>query len=223
MDDHIYWTRGKHQIEAGVWLQRLQSNDFLAQDQFGQASFSTLKTFEAGTVSKYTIIPAPPGTGLAIAGSELDLSTILGRLRQRLEIRAGFRFESTNGWNEAQSRASNYGFTDGVLNSTPTVGSSALTDNRAKFLPEPRVGFAWDVFGNGKTALKGSFGVHRALLDTLDYRLDQTAPFNTTLSYSNTTVAKLASLSTASATGGLVSPEQCLSRILRRRRYWHGR
>jgi len=114
--------------------------------------------------------------------------------------------ESSTGWNEAQNRASNYGFTDGVINTTPTVGGSALTDNRAKFLPEPRVGFAYDPFGKGKTVLKGSFGVHRALLDTLDYRLDQTAPFNTTLSYSNTTVSKLTSLSTASATGGLVSP-----------------
>ena len=73
-------------------------------------------------------------------------------------------------------------------------------------MPEPRVAFAWDVFGNGKTAVKGSFGLHRALLDTLDYRLDQTAPFNTTLSYSNTTVSKLPELSTSAATGGLVSP-----------------
>ena len=58
-------------------------------------------------------------------------------------------------------------------------------------MPEPRVRFAFDPFGNGKTVIKGSFGLHRALLDTLDYRLDQTAPFNTTLSYSNTTVSKL--------------------------------
>lgn len=205
VDDHIYWTRRTHQIEAGIWLQRLQSNDFLAQDQFGQASFSTLKTFEAGTVSKYTIIPAPTELGWrSLFGAGFIEDT--WRATPRLEIRAGFRFESTNGWNEAQGRASNYGFADGVLNSTPTAGSSALTENRAKFMPEPRVGFAWDVFGTGKTALKGSFGVHRALLDTLDYRLDQTAPYNTTLSYSNTAVAKLASLSTASATGGLVSP-----------------
>jgi len=204
-DDHVYWTRRTHQIEAGVWLQRLQSNDFLAQDQFGQASFSTLKTFEAGTVSKYTIIPAPTELGwrsLFGAGFVEDA----WKATPRLEVRAGFRFESTNGWNEAQGRASNYGLTEGILNTTPTVGSSALTDNRAKFLPEPRIGFAWDIFGTGKTALKGSFGIHRALLDTLDYRLDQTAPYNTTLSYSNTTVAKLTSLSTASATGGLVSP-----------------
>ena len=205
VDDHIYWTHRNHQIEAGVWLQRLQSNDFLAQDQYGQASFSTLSTFEAGTVSKYTIVPSPTELGwrsLFSAGFIEDA----WKATPRLEIRAGFRFESTTGWNEAQNRASNYGFTDGVINSTPTIGGSALSDNRAKFLPEPRIGFAYDPFGKGKTVLKGSFGVHRALLDTLDYRLDQTAPFNTTLSYSNTTVSKLAGLSEASATGGLVSP-----------------
>jgi hypothetical protein len=204
-DDHIYWTHGKHQVEAGVWFQRLQSNDFLAQDQYGQASFSTLATFEAGSVSKYTIVPGPTELGwrsLLSAGFVEDA----WKLTPRLELRGGLRVEATTGWNEAQGRASNYGFTNGVINTTPTVGSSALTDNRAKFLPEPRVGIAWDLFGNGKTAIKGSFGLHRALLDTLDYRLDQTAPYNTTLSYSKTTVAKLAAVSLATATGGLVSP-----------------
>jgi len=205
VDDHIYWTHRTHQIEAGVWLQRVQSNDFLAQDQYGQASFSTLSTFEAGTVSKYTIVPSPTELGWRLlfgAGYIEDA----WKATPRLEVRAGFRFESSNGWNEAQNRASNYGFTDGVINTTPTVGGSALSDNRAKFLPEPRVGFAYDPFGKGKTVIKGSFGLHRALLDTLDYRLDQTAPYNTTLSYSNTTVSKLQALSLASATGGLVSP-----------------
>jgi hypothetical protein len=205
VDDHIYWTRGRHQVEAGIWLQRLQSNDFLAQDQYGQASFSTLATFEAGTVSKYTIVPAPTELGwrsLLSAGFIEDA----WKATPRLEVRAGVRVESTTGWNEAQDRASNYDFTNGVMNTNPTVGSSALSDNRAKSLPEPRIGLAWDVFGNGKTAIKGSFGLHRALLDALDYRLDQTAPYNTTLSYSKTTLSKLPGLSTASATGGLVSP-----------------
>jgi hypothetical protein len=205
VDDHIYWTHRTHQIEAGIWLQRLQSNDYLAQNQYGQASFSTLSAFEAGTVSKYTIVPSP---------TELGWRSLFGagfiedawKVTPRLELRAGLRVESSNGWNEARNRASNYGFTDGVMNTTPTVGGSALSDNRAKFLPEPRVGFAYDPFGKSKTVIKGSFGVHRALLDTLDYRLDQTAPFNTTLSYSNTTVSKLPALSLDSAPGGLVSP-----------------
>jgi hypothetical protein len=205
VDDHVFWTHGRHQLEAGVWLQRLQSNDFLAQDQYGQASFSTLATFEQGAVSKYTVVAAPTELGwrsLFSAGFVEDA----WKVTPRLEVRAGVRVESSDGWNEAQGRASNYDFTDGTINTTPTVGGSALADNRAKFLPEPRIGAAWDVYGNGKTALKGSFGVHRALLDTLDYRLDQTAPFNTTLSFSNTTVSKLDQLSTSSAPGGLVSP-----------------
>jgi hypothetical protein len=205
VDDHVYWTRGKHQIEAGVRLQRLQSNDFLAQNQFGQASFSTLATFEQGTVSKYTIVPGPTELGwrsLFSAGFIEDA----WKIAPRLELRTGFRAESSTGWNEAQGRASNYDFTNGVINTNPTIGSSALSANNATFLPEPRAGLAYDVFGNGKTALRASFGVHRALLDTLDYRLDQTAPYNTTLSYSNTTVAKLGQLSTSSASGGLISP-----------------
>ena len=205
VDDHVYWTKGKHTVEAGVWLQRLQSNDGLAQDQDGQASFSTLTTFLAGQVSKYTIVPT---------ATELGWRALFGawfiedawKVTPRLEVRTGFRAESSNGWNEARGRAANYGFTDGVMNTTPTVGDAALAENKATFMPEPRVGLAWDVFGNGKTAVKASFGVHRALLDALDYRLDQTAPYNTTLSYSNVTVDQLGALSLASATGGLVSP-----------------
>ena len=44
VDDHVYRSHGRNQVEAGAWLQRVQSNDLLAQDQFGQASFSTLTT-----------------------------------------------------------------------------------------------------------------------------------------------------------------------------------
>ncbi len=205
-DDHIFWTHGKHQIEAGVWLQRLQSNDNLAQNQYGQASFSTLASFLKGDVATFTVVPAPTELGwrsLFVAGYIEDA----WKVTQRLEVRAGFRSESSTGWNEVQNRASNYGFTDGVINTNPTIGGSALSDNRAKFLPEPRVGVAYDVFGNGRTALRASFGVHKALLDTLDYRLDQTAPFNTTLSFSNTTVEKLAGLADGSTPGsGLISP-----------------
>src|SRR5580698_210038 len=182
VDDHVFWTRGRHQLEVGVWLQRLQSNDSLAQNQYGQASFSTLSAFLKGTVATFTVVPSP---------TELGWRSLFGagfiedawKVTPRLELRGGFRFESTNGWNEAHNRASNYGFTDGVINTNPTIGGSALAQNKATFIPEPRIGVAYDVFGNGRTALRASFGVHRALLDTLDYRLDQTAPFNSTLSF----------------------------------------
>ncbi len=206
VDEHVFWTHGRHQVEFGVWLQRLQSNDNLAQNQYGQASFSTLSSFLKGSVATFTIVPAPTELGwrsLFAAGFIEDA----WKVTPRLELRAGFRSESTDGWNEVHGRASNYGFTNGVIHTNPTIGSSALSNNRATFMPEPRIGVAYDLFGNGKTAIRANFGVHRALLDTLDYRLDQTAPFNTTLSFSNTTVDKLASLASGSSTGtGLISP-----------------
>ncbi len=62
-DDHFYWSHGRNQIEAGAWLQRIQSNDMLAQDQYGQASFSTLQTFLQGTVKTFTVVPSPTELG----------------------------------------------------------------------------------------------------------------------------------------------------------------
>ena len=213
VDEHVFWTRGQHQVEFGVWLQRLQSNDNLAQNQYGQASFSTLSSFLQGSVATFTVVPAPTALdwrSLFAAGFIEDA----WKVTPRLELRAGLRTESTTGWNEAHSRASNYGFTNGVINTSPTIGGSALAQNRATFMPEPRVGAAYDLFGNGKTAVRANFGVHRALLDTLDYRLDQTAPFNSTLSFTNTTVDKLAPLASGTAAGaGQISPSNVQTNI----------
>ena len=205
-DDHIYWSRGKHQIEAGAWIERVQSNDLLAQSQYGQASFSTLQSFLQGTVKTFTVVPSPTELGWrSLEGAAFVEDT--WKVTKRLEFRGGFRFESTNGWNEANGRAANYAIADGVLQTQPVVGSSALANNRAKFLPEPRVGFAWDVWGNGKTAIRGGFGIYRGLLDTLDYRLDQTAPFNSALTIKNVAVSNLnIDPSAPPPSGALVSP-----------------
>ena len=205
-DDHIFYTIGRHQLEAGGWLQRLQSNDNLAQNQYGQASFTTLQSFLTGTVATFSVVPAPTELGWrSWMGAAYIEDT--WKATPRFEIRAGLRFESTNGFNEVQGRASSYGFANGVIHSTPTIGTSGLTTNQAKFLPEPRVGVAWNVFGNGRTALRGTVGLHHSLLDNLDYRFDQAAPFNTTLAIKNVAVSSLnITPATVAGPGVLISP-----------------
>ena len=129
------------------------------------------------------------------------------KLTPGLELRIGFRAESTNGWNESHGRAANYLFDNGVIQTNPTISNSAFTVNRAKFLPEPRVGFAWDPFGKSKTVVRAGFGIYRALLDGIDYRLTQTAPFNAVQSIKNVPLASIHIVPGAPlAAGSLISP-----------------
>jgi hypothetical protein len=177
--DQVSYTRGRHTFTFGGWVQRIQSNDSLAQDQYGQISFTNLQSFLKGSVSTYTY--TPNYTPLAwrtteVAGFAED--TI--KLKSNLELRVGFRAEGTNGWNEAQGRASNYAFdSTGVIITQPVIGNSALAVNNAKLLPAPRVAVAWSPFGSQKTVIRAGFGTYYGLLDNLSYRLDQNGPYNT--------------------------------------------
>jgi hypothetical protein len=188
-EDRVSIAHGRHQIEAGVWLQRIQANDNFAQAQFGQASFGSLTTLLQGTVGTFTAVPSPTPMGWrSLEGAFFVQDTI--KLRPNLELRLGFRDEFTNGWNEATGRASNYLFdANGVIETNPRIGNSVFTQDNAKFLPAPRVGLAWDPFGHQKTVIRAGFGIYYSLLDDLSFRLDQTAPFNTTLSLKNVPIS----------------------------------
>jgi Carboxypeptidase regulatory-like domain len=205
-DDHVAFTHGIHQFEAGVWVQRIQANDNLAQDQYGQASFGSLASFLAGKISTFSVVPNPTPVGWrSVEGAGFVQDNL--KLRPNLELRVGFRFESTDGWNEAHGRASNYLFENGIIQTDPHIGDSVFTVNRAKFLPEPRVALAWDPFGKSKTVIRTGFGIYRSLLDNLDYRLDQTAPFNAVQSLKNISVTGLQIVPGATTpAGALISP-----------------
>ncbi len=209
-DDHAYYTIGKHTIQGGVWLQRLQSNDNLAQDQYGQASFASLTTFLAGTIKTFTYAPITTELGWRALFADAFLEDTW-RITPRLEARIGFRSETSTGWSESQNRASIYTFTNSVISTNPSSGrANAIADNKALFLPEPRLGLSWNVFGNGTTSITAGAGLHHSLLDALDYRLDQAAPYNTVYSYSGTTVANPVSgtplISPSTVDSGIATP-----------------
>jgi hypothetical protein len=206
LDDHLFYSHGPHEFEAGVWVQRIQANDNLAQDQYGQASFGSLTTFLKGTVGTFTVVPSPTPVGWRSLEAAWFVQDQV-KLRSNLNLRIGLRAESTNGWNESHDRASNFVFVDGVIQTQPVVGKSVFTDNRATFLPEPRLGLAWDPFGRSQTVIRAGFGIYRSLLDDIDYRLDQTAPFNATQSLKNIALSTIQIVPGESLpAGSLISP-----------------
>jgi carboxypeptidase family protein len=189
--DHVSYVRGRHEFSAGVWFQRLRSNEMLALSQYGQATFTSLQTLLQGTASTLLYDPAP---------TEMNWRSWLGawyvedsiRLSSQLTLSLGFRDEFTTGWNEAHGRASNYTYPGGVISSQPAIGDSIFTVNRGKFLPQPRAGLAWSPAGNSqKTVIRAGFGMFHDLQDALGYRTDQNAPFNPTWSVPNVAVAQL--------------------------------
>src|SRR6267154_5946111 len=189
--DRVTATHGIHTVEFGVWVQRLQANDRLAQNQYGQASFSTLQGFLDGTVSTFTVAPvATPLGWRSLEGAVFAQDAL--KLTPNFELRIGFRSEFTNGWNESHGRASNYVFdANGVIATNPVVGNSALTVNNAKFLPAPRLAIAWSPFSSKTTVIRAGFGLYYALNDNLSYRLDQNGPFNTVLALKNVALSSI--------------------------------
>ena len=141
LDDHAYTTMGKHSLQGGVWVQRLQSNDNLAQDQYGQASFASLSTFLAGNIKTFTYAPQTTELGWRTLFATAFLEDTY-HFTPRLEVRAGFRSESSTGWSEAQGRAAVYSFTNGVISTNPSVqGNARINQNQCAVSAGAAAGF----------------------------------------------------------------------------------
>jgi len=180
--DGVQIIKGRQQISAGVWFQRIQDNEDAASRQLGQASFASLQTFLQGTVTSFQVVPDPNELGWrSLFGAAYIEDAI--KLRPNLTFQAGLRYEFTTGWNEESGRAANYiTGSNGILETTPIVGSSAFTQNNAKHLLGPRAGLAWDVFGNGRTAVRAGYGMYYSLIDDLSFLLNSIPPYNGSVS-----------------------------------------
>ena len=182
--DGVQITKGRHQISAGVWFQRVQDNEDTASRTLGQATFASLTSFLQGTTSTFQVVPSPNELGWrSFFGSFYVDDTI--KVARNLTVEVGLRDEFANGWNEESGRAANYiADSTGVLLTAPIVGNSAFTKNNAKHLLGPRASLAWDPFKNGKTSVRLGFGTYYSLIDDLSFLLNSLPPTNGSLTFS---------------------------------------
>ena len=202
--DNFQINKGKHQLSFGIWLQRMQDNEDTASRQLGVATFASLTTFLQGTVTTFQVVPDANELGWrSLFGAWYAQDAI--KLRRNLTLQVGIRHEFSTGYNEESGRAANY-ITDGngVLQTNPRVANSAFTQNNAKLLFAPRIGLAWDPFGNGKTAVRAGFGTYYSMIDALSFQLNSVPPTNGSVSYSNVSL-----FSTLPVTPGVPPAPQC--------------
>jgi hypothetical protein len=197
-EDNISLTRGRHQLQMGVWLERLRSNENLALSQYGQATFTSLETLLQGVAGSLLYDPSSTPLGWRSWFGAWYVQDAI-RLTPRLTLSLGLRAESSSGWNEVHGRAATYTYPGGVISNQPTIGDSVFTENKSVFLPQPRAGLAWSPFGSSRTVIRSGFGMYNDLQDALGYRTDQNAPFNPTWSLPNAMIAQLPLSPTAPA------------------------
>ncbi|PYS40363.1 MAG: TonB-dependent receptor, partial [Acidobacteria bacterium] len=185
--DDVRFTTGSHSWSAGGWVQYVQQNMYGgAQATAGTANYPTLLAFLQDLPTQFIANANPQPVYYRSTEGAWYLQDEI-KLRPRLTLRLGVREEMTNGWSEAHNHASNYVYDkNDVIQTDPIIGHSALIENNAKMLWQPRVGLAWDPTGTGKWAVRAGFGIHHDLQDNIGHRLNANAPFNARMTITNT-------------------------------------
>jgi hypothetical protein len=185
--DNLFYTRGRHSMKFGANVERLQGNTFGADFPGGQLIFNDLTSFLTNSSAAINADVPATTTGRGVR------QTIFGayfqddiHLRPNLTVNWGLRYEMASIITEEAGKLSNLRTVP--LTSAPPnpFKGSPYMMNPTKRDFEPRVGFAWDPFKNGKTSVAGGFGVFDVLPLPVEMGsgVDGSAPFDVSVSKS---------------------------------------
>jgi len=157
--DDAFLTKGNHLIKVGFAFERMQMNNRILPDN-GNFKFGSLQDFLTNQPQSFN--GAPP----ANVSGHGDRQTLFGgylqddwRTRHNLTLNLGLRYEMVTVPTEVENKISNLvSFTS----TAPKLGSPYFNNPTLRNF-EPRVGVAWDPFGNGKTAVRAAFGIFDVL------------------------------------------------------------
>ena len=158
--DDAFATKGNHSFRFGFAFEKIEYNELGLRRPNGRVRFRSLSDFLQNKPRDFfSLDPSRTrevGVRTNIWAGYLNDSW---RFSPRLNLNLGVRYEMSTIPTEAHDQFQAVLTPDGpvvnvkkLFNRNPTVRNF-----------EPRIGFAYDVFGNGKTAFRGGFGIYDVL------------------------------------------------------------
>ncbi|HWT66365.1 MAG TPA: carboxypeptidase-like regulatory domain-containing protein [Terracidiphilus sp.] len=178
LHDTLNWSHGAHTIRAGVDVDRLQDMDDFTNGE-DRPYFLMLNVLDMAADHPFEQSGPVLNVNTGEVAHNLYQRILMlyvapyvqddWKVNRRLTINAGLRFDYFGHLSTLENShdpiafftpASGANFADQVANGYMHVrGSNGQATDGAQFRLAPRVGFAWDVRGNGTLAIHGGYGV----------------------------------------------------------------
>jgi hypothetical protein len=155
--DTVGWVRGRHSIRFGGEYRRFVNNNFNGGTG-GVISFGSMAAFLAGTPTSATETARPATPAIRVNGGGAFFQDDW-KATARLTLNLGLRWEYNGVPYEKYNRLSVYDFTQNKLIQVGTDGVERPYQQQFTDFG-PRLGFAFDPFGGGKTVLRGGWGLY---------------------------------------------------------------
>jgi hypothetical protein len=188
VQDQLSFTNGRHTLKFGAQFRRTQSNGPLDFGLNGLYTFQDLSPFgfpvQSNNPALEFFLEALPLSYVGVNPSSSDSnrdyrqSVVSGfaqdffRATSRLSLNVGLRYDFYSNPTEAHGRLSV--IRDPATDSGATVGELFAATPRD--LLSPQAGFAWNIFGDGKTLLRGGAGIFRDQFPFILFGIDRFLP-----------------------------------------------